>query len=99
MFAELTCHKCHAVGESKFTISGPHIKQSCSVCGAYIKFIHQRELPSLKDVRAAIWQKVEGDEAVIDQLKDESNFIYYKSDPDRFVQYWKLWLKICSEQK
>lgn len=33
------CIKCQEDVEPEFSQSGPHIKASCQVCGAYIKFV------------------------------------------------------------
>src|SRR3990172_2480988 len=37
------CHKCKST-EVEISQSGPHIKASCAKCGAYIKFVSEREL-------------------------------------------------------
>lgn len=101
-FIECKCTKCGAIGESKLSISGKHVKQSCNSCGAYVKFYPQNDLPPLKDVRAWIWEYTGGDLAVIGVFKNATNFVNYEDYLGKFIQYWKIYLqclKICGETK
>ena len=44
MIKTLFCQKCQKEVEIYLSEAGPHTKASCMVCGAYIKFMSQKEL-------------------------------------------------------
>jgi len=41
---KMYCPRCEKEQEIILSPSGPHIKASCNICGAYIKFIGKKEL-------------------------------------------------------
>lgn len=47
---KLKCLKCNKEVGLELSESGPHIKASCVECGAYIKFISERELTGDKNM-------------------------------------------------
>ncbi len=68
------CHKCGYSGESKFSISGTHLKQKCGNCGFYIKFLDHKLFPSVADLRLKIWQISGGSKELIEIAKSEISF-------------------------
>lgn len=98
-FIETSCHKCGACDEARFVNSGPHLKQICIACGAYIKFFDKAKVPDVKEVKLKIFYMTEGDLSFMSQLKKESEFIEGLTGLQQKLMYWKLYLharKYCS---
>lgn len=65
-----TCHKCDTRIPNLFSFSGPHIKQYCAHCNAYIKFAQKSAIPSYIESKNKIWTICQ-DQQVIDKLKNK----------------------------
>lgn len=59
---KLYCKRCKKEVELELSESGPHIKASCLYCGAYIKFISERELKGEAMSEFEIVFRLEGNE-------------------------------------
>ena len=46
---KLYCHRCRLENEIEITLSGPHLKASCSECGGYIKFLNKEEMKFIEE--------------------------------------------------
>ena len=85
---KLHCKRCQKEVELELSESGPHIKASCLYCGAYIKFISERELKGETMSEFEIVFRLEGNEygdCVIlqkygDNYKLVSGFISNRTD-------------------
>lgn len=84
------CHKCGCVGESNLSWAGPHIKQSCSECGAYQKFYDKSLIPDVREIKIRIWG-ITTNLSVIEKLKQEINFVPNLPKLDAKLQYYKLY--------
>jgi hypothetical protein len=82
-FFEHSCFKCGIVDEYKFTYAGPHIKQVCNNCGAYVKFFDKNKIPDIKEIKLKIWHLTNQDLTVISFLNGK-------------MMYWKLYLTALS---
>lgn len=49
------CHKCDTKLPTKFSYSGPHIKEICGECNAYIKFANKVSVPPFQESKNRIW--------------------------------------------
>ena len=101
-----SCDSCGGVDEAKFTMSGPHVKQTCLHCGRYVKFFNKHDLPHIEEIRKAIWYLANADINTIASAKHSTGFIqlpenteYTSTWPHKVLmqlQYWKLYLKVRS---
>lgn len=99
---EQTCQRCNFVDEPRLRVNGPHLQADCQHCGRYIKFVTKVELPSIKAIRAKIWEVTNGDSALIETAKKFSWFKKHANYEQALVQYWNLYLqcrKIINEPK
>ena len=88
------CHHCGVTDEAKFVFSGPHIKQMCNRCNAYVKFIPKASLPDATEVRLRIWSITEQSQEIIDQAKVDCNFVGGLRGTEHNVMYWRLYLAV-----
>ena len=95
------CHKCGYSGESRFSISGTHLKQICGKCGFYIKFLDHKLFPSVADLRLKIWGISGGNKELIEMAKVDISFAEIRNNDTSIsnsltnkLQYWKLYLKV-----
>jgi|SRR6187399_97313 len=106
-FFNYECHKCGGIDEAKFSIAGPHVKQTCLHCGAYVKFFDKGRLPSLIEIRLKIWQITKEDIATINKAKESVGYkelpvdksLYNNTWPKsvlEILQWWKVYLKVRS---
>jgi len=79
--------------EAKFTYAGPHIKQACNKCNAYVKFVSKSILPDVKEIKLKIWALSE-DLDVIEIYKGKIGFVENLNGTDEKIMYWRLYLKI-----
>lgn len=85
------CHRCGVIGESRLTWAGPHIKQSCDACWAYVKFYDKALIPDMREMKIAIWGLVKADLNIINQVKNEIGFVEKLTGLDAKLQYYKLY--------
>lgn len=91
---ESQCHKCGVIGESILSWAGPHIKQSCASCGAYIKFYDKARIPDVREVKIQIWGLAASDIELIDKIKSNIRFVENLSGLDAKLEYYKLYKAI-----
>jgi len=88
------CPHCGAADEAKFVFSGPHIKQVCNHCDAYVKFIPKSQVPDATEPKLRIWASTDQDEQKIAQGKSRCGFIENLTGIERNMMYWRLYLAI-----
>lgn len=88
------CPHCGATDEAKFVFSGPHIKQVCNHCEAYVKFITKSSIPDATETKLRIWSITSQDSRLIDQAKKDCGFIDNLKGVERNMMYWRLYLAI-----
>lgn len=93
-FLEHSCERCGSCNEAKFVHAGPHIKQICIDCGAYVKFYPASKIPDVKEIKQKIFFMMDGDIAMIEAAKTTCEFIPNQSGIDNKIQYWKLYLHL-----
>lgn len=85
------CHKCGVVGESNLTWAGPHIKQTCSSCGAYQKFYNKALIPDAREIKIKIWGILKANIETINNIKKDIMFVDNLNGLDKKLQYYKLY--------
>lgn len=106
-FFNHTCHRCGGVDEAKFETSGPHVKQVCLHCGAYVKFMPKQNIPSLPQIRLKIWQVANEDKSIIQSAKDKTGFRELPQDAECYdkefprgllesLMWWDIYLTVRS---
>lgn len=106
-FFSYDCPRCGGVDEAKFETAGPHVKQVCLHCGAYVKLFNKALIPSSAEIKIKIWQIAGENVNEIDKAKSLMGFIELPIDTSCYtsewprslmerLQYWKLYLKIRS---
>lgn len=93
-FIETSCHKCGSCNEAKFYISGPHLKQVCIDCGAYIKFFDKSLVPDVTEIKQKIFYMMDGDLNLIEKGKIDCEFIPNLTGLTNKLMYWKLYLQL-----
>lgn len=94
-FFEHACHKCGVIEETRFSISGKHLKQMCGNCGFYVKFFDQNLFPTVHEIKSKIWFITEQDLSVINSAKKQCEFNEGEGTGlYRRLEYWKLYLQI-----
>ena len=93
-FIETSCHKCGSCDEAKFVQSGPHLKQICIDCGAYIKFFDKSQIPGIEEIKLKIFYMVDKNLDVIRLGKNEIEFIDGLIGLAGKLQYWKLYIHL-----
>lgn len=68
MIHPVYCSFCAEEQEAFITLSGPHIKASCSKCFTYIKFISLQDVPRAEAYSDATLKLVEGDVTKIHEI-------------------------------
>lgn len=92
------CHKCGGIDEAKFSLAGPHVKQTCLHCGCYVKFFDKSLIPSVPDIRNAIWVWSNKNVEIINKAKESTGF----TEPEKVnslwakLSWWKVYLKVRS---
>ena len=84
------------VDEARFYFSGPHIKQVCNQCGAYVKFFQQRNIPDVTEIKLRIWA-ITNDESHINACKSEVGFpasLDGLPPVQKKMLYWRLYLVV-----
>lgn len=93
-FFPTTCVKCGAVDEANFVFAGPHLKQVCGHCRAYIKFFDKSLIPSVKEIKIKIWAMSGADLNKINMAKENILFAEKLTGLSEKVEYFKLWREI-----
>lgn len=91
-FFKHECHKCGVIDEACFVYSGPHIKQICNECGAYVKFFDKAKIPDVKEIKIKIFSICLSDLHLISEAKKEMGFIENLTGLSAKMMYWKLYL-------
>lgn len=97
-FIPSNCHRCGYAGESNLVMAGPHVKQTCGNCNAYIKFYDKTSIPDLREIKLAIMELAGGDISGIEGAKKEVRFFKEKSPVFEKVQYWKLLIHFIKKE-
>jgi hypothetical protein len=97
-FFNYTCKKCKGEDEAKFCIAGPHVKQVCLHCGTYVKFIDKSLMPSVVDIKHAIWVWSGNDLEIINKAKEKTGFIEPENNYTLSAKltWWNVYLKVRS---
>lgn len=98
-FFETQCHKCGIVDEAKFSYAGPHLKQICCECGAYIKFFDKKLIPDVQEIKLKIWAITGGDLERINEAKKKIEFVDNLTGLYQKIMYWRLYLHIRKQPK
>ncbi len=93
------CPHCGVEDEAKYVFSGPHIKQVCNHCNAYVKFTSKHQVPDSTEVRLRIWSITNQDVNVISEAKQACFFIEDLRGIERNMMYWRLYLAIRLYQR
>jgi len=88
------CHHRGVVDEAKFVFSGPHIKQVCNCCDAYVKFIPKASIPDATETKLRIWSITQQSQELIQQAKRECGFVDNLTGVERNIMYWRLYLAV-----
>jgi len=96
---ESYCHKCGVIGESRLAWAGPHIKQSCDNCGAYIKFYDKAKLPDVREIKIKIFGLAERNLEKIQYWKNQIKFVEGLSGIDEKLEYYKLYKHGAKDNK
>lgn len=88
------CHRCGLIDEAQFVPSGPHIKQVCNGCGAYVKFISPAAIPDVRLIKEKIWFITGANLTTIEAAKTEVSFVAGMKGIYEKLQYWKLYLRL-----
>lgn len=88
-----TCNTCGITDEAQFKYAGPHIKQVCNYCGAYVKFFSKGLLPDHKEIKLNIWSMVKGDTEKTETVKSESYHFDGLSGLELKLAWWRLYLE------
>lgn len=88
------CHHCGVVDEAKFVFSGPHIKQVCNCCDAYVKFISKANVPDATETKLRVWAISSQSSELINQAKQACGFIEDLKGIERNMMYWRLYLAV-----
>lgn len=88
------CHKCDTLLPTIYAFAGPHIKEICGACGAYIRFAPKQVIPDFKESKALIWA-VTNDLAIIEKEKKEMG-VFHKdlNGLARNMYYHNLYVRI-----
>lgn len=99
-FFEHICHEsdCGLADEARFLHAGPHIKQVCNGCGAYVKFFPEHLIPDVEYIKQKIWNIVDADQSRIDAMKKDVEFIEGLSGKYAKLMYWNLYLNLRQEE-
>lgn len=71
-----TCFKCGSVDYVTLSFAGPHIKSSCSHCGAYNKFIDKSIIPDAKTIKMKIMVLADSNIELIKSEKEKLGIFY-----------------------
>ncbi|MGJ1360588.1 hypothetical protein ACR79B_05120 [Sphingobacterium spiritivorum] len=88
------CPHCGVADEAKFVFSGPHIKQVCNHCDAYVKFISKSAVPDATEVRLRIWSITNQSTELIEKAKTKCGFVENLKGVERNIMHWRLYLTI-----
>jgi hypothetical protein len=90
----MSCHKCDTKLPEKYSFAGPHIKEICSACGAYIRFAPKVCIPSFIESKQKIWA-VTNDVDLINNKKSEMG-VFHKDLKGLYanVAYHNLYVEI-----
>ncbi len=91
-FFNYECHKCGLIDEACFVYSGPHIKQICNGCSAYVKFFDKAKLPDVKEIKIKIFSACLSDLKLVHKAKNEMGFIDGLTGVSAKMMYLKLYL-------
>ena len=97
-FFEHACEKCGVIDEARFLHAGPHIKQVCNNCEAYVKFFPEHTIPDVEYIKQKIWNIVDGDQVKITEMKVDTEFVEGLTGKYAKLMYWNLYLNIRSAQ-
>lgn len=93
LFIPHNCISCGNTEEAKFVFSGPHVKQLCSVCDSYVKFVSKSTVPDATEVKLRIWA-ITTDLQEISQAKSRCGFVEGLDGLQNRMMYWRLYLAI-----
>jgi hypothetical protein len=93
-FFEHKCTRCGVIDEARFLFAGPHIKQVCNSCGAYVKFFDKSLIPDVKEIKLKIWVISDQNLELIEKAKKEMEFAGACSGLWEKIMYWRLYLKV-----
>lgn len=88
------CHHCGVVDEAQYVFSGPHIKQICGSCGAYVKFVSKASIPDAREIKLKIWSITKQNLEIIDNAKQLCGFVEGLNGIEKNIMYWRLYRQI-----
>lgn len=89
-----SCHRCGQTDEARFAYAGPHVKQVCNACGAYVKFFPIGAIPDVLTIRGKIWYVSGQSRELIERAKVAAE---YADQPDKLqaqMAWWRVWLEV-----
>lgn len=93
LFIPHNCSACGKTEEAKFLFSGPHVKQVCGHCNAYVKFVSKSIIPDATEIRLKIWS-ITQDVPLIEAAKEQCGFVEGLSGLQNRIMYWRLYLSV-----
>ena len=97
-FFEYSCNRCGLIFEASFVFAGPHIKQVCYGCNAYVKFFDKKLIPDVKEIKIKIWAVVSQDVSLIEAAKKQIGFIPANGLTEK-IMYWRLYIYLLNQSK
>lgn len=89
-----TCPRCNVTDEARFTYAGPHIKQVCNGCGAYVKFFDKGLIPDVRAIREKIWFVSGKDLELVHKAMSAAEYIPGTGEITAKMQWWRVWLEV-----
>lgn len=90
-----TCKNCGELAESVLHGAGAYqIRQSCGECGAYIKFIHYSDMPTVTGIRAEIWTISNQRVSIIEKAKKAIGFKDLETDRWRRLAWYRVYREV-----
>ncbi|RZJ92459.1 MAG: hypothetical protein EOO20_01755 [Chryseobacterium sp.] len=93
LFIPHFCPVCGQTEEAKFVFSGPHVKQVCGNCDAYVKFVSKSVVPDATETRLKIWS-ITQDVPLIDAAKEECKFVDGLIGLEKRMMCWRLYIAV-----
>lgn len=93
LFIPHNCSACGQTEEAKFVFSGPHVKQICNSCNAYVKFVSKSAIPDATEIKLKIWA-ITKDVSFIDAAKEQCGFVEGLTGLQNRMMYWRLYLSV-----